>query len=412
MKEKNQEIKFKIYSTEEYDRIVDNLLKIPITWNPKKISNLISKKFSLTIIPTQPLTKEGIESFPFYRIRVWNEGQEPVKEDDPDAFSYPPKKHMKYGRANRKGMQVLYGAGDSHTPFHEKKQEIIPSKSIIYLTKWGIKEYPGTLLMRSLFLGIPVEKDSYAAIMARALNLGMKKYFTKWPKDAEKFFLYGQKKYNDLFCVESDLYYHITSSMVYDSFVLSAKQGISIPIIAYPSVAKNKSSVNFIIRKDFVDKYMYIKEVQKIVVNEIADDKIEATVSAKGILIDGKIQWKKIQAKLNEIEYCSAKVIFNNNKKTIRDLLPSEKITICCKDHGMTVKDFLDRNNINESEIMKQLISTNISPNENQLPIKVQSTIVAPTYGNVYLTDNISDNSKISHIIIPFSYIVDYQKNN
>ncbi|MCC6180755.1 MAG: RES family NAD+ phosphorylase [Bacteroidia bacterium] len=406
--EKNQ-INFKVYSKAKYDRIMKDLLDISKTWGPKKISNYIRKNFSITFMPILPLPQDAIEKFPFYRVRVWNENDTLIDESNPKSFSYPPKKFMGLGRANRKGMQVLYGAGDEHTAFHEKKKEITQGKSIVYLIKWGIKKEVDSVLMRSLFLGISTEKDSYAAIMSRSLEEGLKEHFEKWPTEAKKLFLYGQKKYNDLFCVEGNQYYHITSSMTYDTFVLGAKQNVHIPIVAYPSVSKDKSSVNFVIRKDFVDKNMYIKEVQKLVVKKFNNNKIETSLIAKGELIDNKIRWKKIKATLKEINYDSVKIILNFNQESLRNLEQHEKITLCCKNHEMSLKDYLDKNNINENTIMTQLPNTEIVTNDKKLPMIVSSVIVAPTEGNLYVSNKIMETEKISHLIIPFTYSVNYE---
>jgi hypothetical protein len=325
------------------------------------------------------------------------------------SFTYPPKKLMPFGRANRKGMQVLYGSGDDHTAFHEKKNEIIPGKSIVYLTKWGIKPYPGPSIYRSLFLGLPIDNDSYAAMVARPIHEYMKEQFKHLPEQVWEYFLYGQKKYNDLFCAEGDEFYPITSSVIYDTFVLAAKQNVNIPIVMYPSVAKKRDSVNFVIRKDFVDKYMYIKEVKKIIVKEIAEEAIQASLVAKATNIDGKLVWKSIKANMNNIQYSHAKIMFNNEEETLRDLKPGERITTCCKDHTMSLEEFLQKNNISEHEIMSQLNNTDIGGINKDLPLLIQSAFIAPTHGTVYLADNIVENAKISHIMVPFTYILSYQ---
>jgi hypothetical protein len=409
MSKKKHKIDFKIYTPEEYDKIVEDLLKIPNYWNPKRIINYIAKKFSLTVIPGQLLSEETSNNFPFYRIRVYNKGQSEIDESNPKSFGYPPKSLMPFGRANRKGMQVLYGSSDDHTPFIEKKNDIIPGKSIIYLTKWGIKPYPGPVIYRSLFLGLPIDNDSYTAIMAKPVHDHMKEQFKNLPEKAWEYFLYGQKKYNDLFCAEGEEYYPITSAMIYDTFVLAAKQNVHIPIVMYPSVAKKRDSVNFVIRKDFVDKYMYVKEVKKIIVKEIKNETIEASLTARATNVDGKLVWKSIRASLNDIGYSYAKVMYNGKEETIRDLKPEDKITTCCKEHGISLKEFFQKNNISEHEIMSQLNSTNLGEINKELPLRVRSSFIAPTYGNVYLTDNVNEDAKISHILVPFTYTLSYQ---
>jgi len=44
------------------------------------------------------------------------------------------------------------------------------------------------------------------------------------------------------------------------------------------------------------------------------------------------------------------------------------------------------------------------------LPVKVQRGIVAPTYGNVYIADQIAEDKKVTHFLLPFTYILDFQE--
>lgn len=407
---KKHKINFQVFSETQYDKIVEELLQITSDWKPEQISKLVSKKFSLTLIPGQPLMKNVVQSFPFYRIRIWNVSQDPIDENDPKEFSYPPdKSKIKLGRANLAGMQVLYGSGDPHTPFHELKKDIFPEKSVIYMSKWGIKPEAENAIMRNLFLGIPFDdRESYAAIMARAIDEGVKEHLKKWPSDIKEKFLYGQKKYNELFCAEGELYYHVTSAMVHEHFNSDSKNGISIPIVTYPSVAKNRDSVNFAIKKEFVDKFMYIKEVQKIVVKEIKDETINATLLSKGTVVDGKFNWQTIHAKLDNVDYKNAKVVFNSDAKAATDLKDEDRITTCCKDHGMTIQQFFEKCNITEQKIIQGFSNTDLGSFEGDFPVTVQRGIIAPTKGNVYLTSQISDDKKISHFLVPFTYTIDF----
>src|SRR5690606_4737229 len=87
----------------------------------------------------------------YYRIRVVNEGDINIRENDVSSFSYPPKKLCELGRANRKGQQVLYTSVDPHTAFFEKASEININSSIVYLSKWKIKRLPKTFYYRNFF---------------------------------------------------------------------------------------------------------------------------------------------------------------------------------------------------------------------------------------------------------------------
>lgn len=408
--EKNK-LKFNVFSKEQYDKIVEELLEVPTDWSPEKISKLVSEKFSLTFIPGQPLEKEVVSAFPFYRIRVWNEDDQPIIESNPSEYSYPPdKEDVKMGRANREKMQVLYGSGDPHTPFHELKERIIPGKSIIYFTKWGIKPEAENIIMRSMFYGIPFEgKDDYASIMAKALDEGITKHFKNWPENIREQFLYGQKKYNELYCIDGKEYYHVTSSMVYDHFNADSKQKLQIPIITYPSVAKQKDSVNFVVKKEFVDKFMYIKEVKKIVVREYNDESIDMTLLSKGLLVDDKIVWQTIKTELEKIDFANAKAVFNGDEKSMIDLKPEDRITTCCKKHGITLEQFFEKSNQTPEKVMDGFNNTDLGSFEGEFPIRVQRAIVAPTSGSVYLASDINENKKISHFIVPFTYTLQFQ---
>lgn len=411
MKKKEHKINFNVYTEEQYNKIVEDLLKIPSDWTPKQISKLVSEKFSLTLIPGQPLHKSVVEAFPFYRIRVWNEDDAPVDESNSTSFSYPSvKENIRMGRANIAGMQVLYGSGDPHTPYHELKDYIEPGKSIIYMSKWGLKPDAENAVMRNLFLGIPFEDaESYASIMSKSIDDGVKHHLRKWPVDVRDKFLYGQKKYNELFCAEGKEYYHVTSAMIHEHFNPDSKNRMEIPIVTYPSVAKKKDSVNFVMKKDFVDKYMYIKEVQKIIVKEIKDEAINVVLLSKGSVVEGKIKWKTIKATFDNVDYRNAKVVFNGDKNTIQDLKAEDKITTCCENHGMTLEQFFLKSNKTPNDIMQAFNNTDLGNYEGEFPLKVQAAIEAPTSGNVYLASEINVNKKISHFLVPFTYIIDFQ---
>src|SRR4051812_47486721 len=111
--EKENELNFKVYTNKkDYDEIFEEIKKIPPDLSAKEITSIIQKKISLAILINMIVEKRTLDLFTGYRVRTLQQ-DESIDEKSISSFSYPPNpEKIKIGRANLKGQQVFYTAGD------------------------------------------------------------------------------------------------------------------------------------------------------------------------------------------------------------------------------------------------------------------------------------------------------------
>ncbi|MBA3704728.1 MAG: hypothetical protein H0W84_02175 [Bacteroidetes bacterium] len=247
---------FKIYPKAEYDKIFEEIKAIPVDWEPQKIVNFIKEKINFPLTFAHELSEEMLSKFPIYRARVQKVGEKKIDENDVKEFSYQPNPELcEMRRCNRKWQQVFYGAGDENTAIYESKKDIIVGESIVYLSNWEIKECSEPVLMHMLFYGLPEDTDNYASIMSTSLNKSILEMFQNIREEVRECLFYYLKKYQELFTSSNEQYYHISSSIIHEIFEeLSTKQisnkndrFVNMPIVSYPSVAKYRTTVNFVL---------------------------------------------------------------------------------------------------------------------------------------------------------------------
>lgn len=398
---------FKVFEKEYYDKIFEDFKKIPSNWNTKRINQKVLDGMSQVLIVGQPFTQEIIEKVSFYRIRVYKEGDPIVNERDPNSFSYPPSKFCKPGRGNRKGEQVLYTSSDQHTPFHEMASQIKIGSSIIYLSKWKIKKIPENKFYRNFFVGLFAEKGSYAEILSEGLNERLIEMHKSIPDYQRELYLYGQKKYAELFTTPGDQFYHITSSLIHDSF--GRKRDLDIPAVAYPSVAKDKTAVNFVFRKDFVDEYMELVEVHKLTVKDLSPETVITNLIEKAEVKDGKVKWLSLIAHNINIGFDKALVELNSAPETFTQLKANEGLTNCCKEHKYSIKEFLSRHQITEDYIMKGAGKYPVECSLNKIPERVERALIIVTTGKVFVENNVAEDNFVTKVIVPVTYSLKYE---
>ena len=405
MKDKH-ELNLRILGTKaEYDKAFEKIRQIPENTPPLEVVKIIRELISLTLMPIRPLAYDAIKNFTFYRVRPVNKSA-PINDTDIREFYFPPKDLCKMGRANRDKEQVFYLSGDSNTPFHEIASHMNIDGCIIYLTKWGIKKTGVPIYMHSFFFGIPEGEDNYASIMASGLEDLLQKLSAKLPEKAKENLGYCQKLYQELFTSKDRRYYHITSAIVSDIF--SSKEQFDIPVVAYPSVAKNKEAVNFAFRSDFVEQYFYLKEVDKVIVNHINDDQVSFSQLSRGIVNGSSIDWKNLKLTLNKVHYENALVSLDKSPVHFKELNTNERLTSCCINHSYEVKALFERSNFGESTILKGISEMPQEGFEFTLSKTIDTEIIAPTTGSVYLNTNISETGRVTFIKVPITYTMEY----
>lgn len=351
--------KYPVYSKEYYDQAFEEIKKLPNNTSVDNINSFIRNKLGIIIYQYLEHTGIGIEQFPIYRVRSVSKDERLI-ETESSKFHYPPIEFCTIGRCNREGVQVFYSSGDFNTPFIESQDKININESIVYLSKWQIKPELKSVKVQYFFLGIDTNAKNHAAIMATGLQENFENHLKNFNADEKERFIYGQKKLRELFTSETKDYYHITSALVDAVFKELKAKGADMPIIAYPSVAKSKTSVNFAISKDFVDKYLYIKEIYKGIVNEIKKDVI-FTFEAKGYGNPNTktIIWKKTKNILEPINYDNIVYLFEGNDK-LRTLEIDEWLIYA--NHKIHIDVILNTIGYSKEEILQNL---------NEYPLKI-----------------------------------------
>jgi len=394
---KTTELSFEIYSKEKYDEIFEEIRKLSPALSPEEISTEIQSRINSTMILCWTWEKEKLESLELFRVRVPRIG-ETFQESKISSYSYPPEASMikSKGRANVEGQQVFYAALDGNTAFHEMSQDITPESKVVYLTKWGIKHAEKPVIMRSLFLDIPTDEDTLSSLMAKDLENIINNALEGVPENKRQDYIYGQKKYADLFTWKDKEYYHLTSAIAYYTFVTASKQRAHFSILAYPSVVKNKKTVNFAIRKEFADSSVYLKEVYKVSVNELNDDKVNVLIGGKGVVENGKIKWYK---KGKEITINGLYVSFNDDPYKGRTLLETERFTLGSKKDILTRGQILNKVGLTLEKLLDKV---------KEIPLTLdfegaqehETGFVIPVDFNLYLTSDISEKGKIKNLLL------------
>lgn len=301
---------------------------------------------------------------------------------------------------------MFYSSGDFNTPFIESQERIHLNKSIVYLSKWKIRSELQSVKVQYFFLGIDPDAKNHAGIMATGLQENFENHLKNFNADQKERFIYGQKKLRELFTSETKDYYHITSALVQAVFEELKIKGADMPIIAYPSVAKSKTSVNFAIAKDFTDKYLYLEEVYKGVVTEINKDVI-FSFEAKGYGNPNTktIIWKKTKNILEPINYDNVLYLFEGNDK-LRTLEIDEWLIYA--DHKIYIDVILNAIDYSKEEILQNLDAYPLKIDKNNfgddreyfefaLPIEIE--------GEIFLNKT---NQKLKGLTLQVKYSVGF----
>lgn len=405
MENEKRQVTFRVLGTkEEYDTVFEEIYNLAKDLSPEEIISHIQSRISMAVLWGMPLKKEALETFPMHRIRVVSPDN--IDETDPASFYYPPDPSMvKLGRANLVGQQVFYASGDNHTPFHELAHDIKVGESIVYYSQWAMRDCPDEVYMRSFFMGIEESEDNdYASIMAKGLNEQVEEWLQMFEDKPRELFRYCQQRYNALFRIKGSEGYHISSAIAHDTFNLALKHGVNLPIITYPAVSKNNRAVNFAIRKDFADKHLYLKQVDKVLVTKLEDKSVAYKPLERGVLKDGKIEWRTLEVK-PEIDYNNVWICF---EQTARPLKEGEGITTCCTKHATTVEEFLNKNKIIPKNLIRVIEEVPEGLEVGHAVRTKKYEVIAPTHGNVFVDSDVSNAGLIKYLKFGVTYTIGY----
>lgn len=400
-----------IYTKEHYDKVFAEIKNIPMHWNPKRINNYIREKITLPLSMNMVYKKWLMEKMPIYRARVQYEN-DIIDENCPKSFGCPPFRPTTHGRANRRGQVVFYASGDKITPFFEKRTDIEkqlaiePEKVIVYLSKWIIPDSPDNVMINSIFLGVDENSTNFAAFMAKGMREQFNLMFAKLPDKAREYFEYCQMLYNGLFTTKGEEHYHITSSIAYQMFVSIYRKNTDIPIIAYPSVATDKNTVNFAFRKDFAERHLRLYEVEKVQMIGFEGSGVKYHRLKKGIFKDGDMNWSHYQLQVDGIDFNNSKVSCEGEEFKAIDTTTavfSEGSNL----EKMSFRAYLNNKRLNKAALQRWFKDALKQHPDVKLLNEGQKELMLPPPGDLFYSGD-GGIKKVNRLLIRFSYSFDY----
>lgn len=406
------QIPFKVLSVSEYDVLFEDIKAIPPNYSPEQILAILNRTLIHPAVIMQEINKESRDITNIYRVRVLKEIEIINDISDPQEFSYPPKECCQLQRCNFEGEPVFYGAIDANTPLEEAKKSIMVGKSICYLSKWGIKDCPEPLWCQRMFYGLPENEDYVAGIFSTALREGIRNILPALSKEQMDGMSYYLKKYQELFTSPGEEYYHITAAIVSDLFknyhgkeLGNAPYHINMPIFTYPSIARNKESMNYAVTTEFADKYLYLKYVDKIIVKSSEGDRVNYAISERGIVENGKVVWVKCGTKLLNDPFSEARLfrgeVMNNEYYAVKDT--DHKFLRMSNDKVMSIRDYFKMNRIDLQEYINELSAKEVN-DYNESNVYEKSTGIAIPVENIYIVNKDNTREKINAIGVSVHY--------
>jgi hypothetical protein len=316
-----------------YDKVFKELSKSKYkNYSHSKLKKIIYKEFEGIPIFVNIL-REGVPDLTVYRIT----GYEPTanERDLPKSYSYNPTPPL--GRANLKNIPVFYCSLEPTTAISEMKGMNLKN---CYISRWRIKFNKTNIAILSL--GINQEEETTSTI------------FESWIKEATDNMMAGLKdkkykhwleykllKFCDLFTQDGTYYYYLSSAIAHSFLYDSFEQKADIPILAYPSITKNKRDINFAIRKDAADNqnFMTLETVVKCDVISEDEKGCQTKFSEKGFMIDGRLVWKKPIVHLKKLWVEKVWIGLYCQKKLIE--VESDQLMVSCGGYQGTLKDYI-----------------------------------------------------------------------
>jgi hypothetical protein len=409
-----QNLSFKIFEDKKkYDHIFENLKKLSNKWNPRRINKAIHKKISLTLNICEQLEKEAIDSLPIYRVRVLKEN-EGIDESKISSFIYPPRKYCDLGRANRKGQQVFYSASDPHTASFEKEREIIRDKSIVYLSRWRIKDCSDKITMQTLFFGLPEFADEQkqhdsTSMFIPGIQQLFQNMFGQIPEQLKDSFAHCQSLYTDLFTSSDRESYHITSSIVHNTFSYMRKKNADVPIFAYPSVAKKRRAVNFAFRKDFVDKHLHLMGIDKIIVTKLTETELRYTSNSRGILKGKNIEWFDVRVHLEKIYRDTPTVSYDLIPANFKPVETDQLLVNNSCSSKIDVKELFHLKKLDDDYFVNRMEEVAATMPFDKMSEKFDYVAVIPIGGGTYLDGNLTEEGKVNFLGVRFVFSINYE---
>ncbi|MFN0048319.1 MAG: hypothetical protein ACKVOU_04275 [Cytophagales bacterium] len=226
-------------------------------------------------------------NFVIFRARCFKQG-----EDINDITNYTyPRADICYsrGRANIKKYPTFYGSLDIITTFEESR---VKENDKIYVGKWRVKPNAKIWAIQMLYS----DKSLLQGVVAqhnKDLTDKLREISKPYSNDKTESIEYLVKRIGEYF-VNDDNYY--LSSFFAHYFLYDFPKGFQIKpsLLVYPSIAGDRSSINFAIHPDFVDENMELVEIYEYTFRGVVTNPTRAKISMSkmGIIENRKINWK------------------------------------------------------------------------------------------------------------------------
>lgn len=257
-------------------------------------------KFTLDSIPffSSPIFNLGFDEVQRVTINKRLFGGEHKRIDQINLLKYPPA-HLvsKYGRANFDKQSVFYAAFDSMTVLDELKPE---AGDLITISKWEMK--PEQKLNVSPIFKITTKDNVSHNAFSMNFLVGYENSLRKVPKEVAEQIDALIQFMAECFAKEVDNANHLDYflSAYFTNRIFHEFENGEIEAIVYPSVQKNLSFSNIVMKPESFEKKYTLKEVDESVV------KVTPKQNGMGYFLEGTA-WSK------QFDYEKGTIIWKQN---------------------------------------------------------------------------------------------------
>ncbi|MCT4560732.1 MAG: RES family NAD+ phosphorylase [Crocinitomicaceae bacterium] len=278
----------------------DNLLiELKDCFDIEKINRRIANVSGGHLNWTQKV--DHIEEIDVFRIVTDYPGIAPLNSMTAETFSFPPSP-KNFGRAHIPKFPVFYGALNVKTAIEESR---IKNGEEFYLSHWVILPNQNLHAHYQCF-----DSNGTGGVFYERILDQLTEAFKNVPDTAFEALMYTQKRVTDLFKLNSEKNYNITSAIAHNLLYQLRNSIVDTPILFYSSILGGKDDYCLAIHPSLAsDKSRFkLKSVLKCKLKK--DNKIE--VICRGVEVENLIRWKKLKLTLNWVD--RNKVIMVSNK--------------------------------------------------------------------------------------------------
>lgn len=235
-----------------------------------------------------------------YRTRVISENS---GEDISNikTLSYPPSTST-FQRASVPGYPVFYGAIDQKTAMEELRinGQQLKKGDVVFLSEWKVREGIKYSLVNFTLPEITGEHQ-LSSDMNKKLDSEIHHIFQHMDEYFKKSQVYLYWESCKLFLKGS---YLQSGTIAHDALFQTADVAdISIAGILYPSCCNQYRSMNAVFKPDFVDEYMELVAVKKVIFKEFSEEGAFLTESYFAKISGNTIQWHSYQTTILHTQF-------------------------------------------------------------------------------------------------------------